>query len=231
MEVDFISFEDVKNGELKKYDVIMNAGHAGTAWSGKAAWKDETMVSKLYQWVYEGGTFIGIDQPSAVEGYDSFYRMAPVLGLDEDNGAKVCHGKWTFETVTRMGLLPEGCFVKQKENRFLTDGNTNVLLAHNGNPDMTIHEFGNGYGIYMGGFTYTPENTRMLLNLLLYVSEEKPDGMYLTDNVYTECSYYPEIKKLVVVNNSEIEQKTSVKTEKGILSFTIEAFGQTAVDV
>ena len=231
VDVDFISFEDVKAGVLDKYDIVINAGRAGSAWSGGDAWKDEDVVSRLYRWVYEGGAFIGIDQPSAVEGFDSYYRMAPVLGVDEDTGAKVCHGKWQFKVEDSKGILPEGAAVPEKENRFLTDGKAKVLAAHDGNPDLTIHEFGKGCGVYMGGFSYTLENTRMLLNLLLAVGDKEFDGMYLTDNKYTECAYYPGSRKLVVINNSDKEQKTSVKTEWGTKEFTIGAYDQVVMDL
>ena len=231
VDVDFINFEDVKAGALEKYDIVINAGRAGSAWSGGDAWKDDEVVSRLYQWVYDGGAFIGINQPSAVEGYDSFYRMAPVLGVDEDTGAKVCHGKWQFDVEEDKDILTEGAFVPEKENRFLTDGKANVLAAHDGNPDLTIHEFGKGYGVYMGGFSYTLENTRMLLNLLLAVGDKDSEGLYLTDNQYTECAYYPESHKLVVINNSDKEQKTSVKTEAGVKEFTIEAYDQAVMDL
>ena len=210
---------------------MINAGRAGSAWSGGDAWKDDEVVSRLYQWVYDGGAFIGINQPSAVEGYDSFYRMAPVLGVDEDTGAKVCHGKWQFDVEEDKDILTEGAFVPEKENRFLTDGKAKVLAAHDGNPDLTIHEFGKGYGVYMGGFSYTLENTRMLLNLLLAVGDKDSEGLYLTDNQYTECAYYPESHKLVVINNSDKEQKTSVKTEAGVKEFTIEAYDQAVMDL
>ncbi|SCJ38522.1 D-galactosyl-beta-1-_4-L-rhamnose phosphorylase [uncultured Blautia sp.] len=231
VDVDFINFEDVKAGALEKYDIVINAGRAGSAWSGGDAWKDDEVVSRLYQWVYDGGAFIGINQPSAVEGYDSFYRMAPVLGVDEDTGAKVCHGKWQFDVEEDKDILTEGAFVPEKENRFLTDGKAKVLAAHDGNPDLTIHEFGKGYGVYMGGFSYTLENTRMLLNLLLAVGDKDSEGLYLTDNQYTECAYYPESHKLVVINNSDKEQKTSVKTEAGVKEFTIEAYDQAVMDL
>jgi len=231
VEVDYISFEDVKADVLGKYDIVINAGSAGDAWSGGNAWKDEEVVSRLYAWVYQGGTFIGINQPSAVEGYDSFYRMAPVLGIDEDTGARVCHGKWQFDTTFIEGLIPEGAFVTRRENRFLTEKNVQVLMSHNGTPDLTIHSFGKGLGIYMGGFVYNLENTRMLLNLLIYAGDKESDGFYLTDNLYTECAYYPEIEKLVVINNSEQTQTTKVQTKKGEKTFVIEAFDQKAVDL
>lgn len=231
VDVDFISFEDVKNGALDRYDIVINAGRAGTAWSGGDAWKDEEIISRLYRWVYDGGAFVGIGQPSAVEGFDSYYRMAPVLGVDEDTGAKVCHGKWQFEVATDNEILPEGAFIPERENRFLTDGMAKVLAAHNGNPDFTIHEFGKGKGVYMGGFSYTLENTRMLLNILLAVGDPVSDGMYLTDNPYTECAYYPGSQKLVVINNSDKEQKTSVKTQQGIKEFQIGAYDQAVCEL
>ena len=231
VDVDFINFDDIKAGALEKYDVVINAGRAGSAWSGGDAWKDDEVVSRLYQWVYDGGAFIGINQPSAVEGYDSYYRMAPVLGVDEDTGAKVCHGKWEFDVEGSNDILTEGAFVPEKENRFLTDGKAKVLAAHDGNPDLTIHGFGKGCGVYMGGFSYTLENTRMLLNLLLAVGDKDSEGLYLTDNQYTECAYYPESHKLVVINNSDKEQKTSVKTEAGVKEFTIEAYDQAVMDL
>lgn len=226
VDVAYINFEDIKQGELSKYDIIINAGCAHSAWSGGNAWKDAEIVMRLYQWAYEGGTFIGINQPSAVEGYDSYYRMAPVLGIDEDTGEKVCHGKWQFDVEKVKGLLPYGSFVPEKTNRFLTDGEAKVLVAHNNNPDFVIHKFGKGYGVYMSGFLYSLENTRMLLNLFLYTSGEDLEGYYLTDNPYTECTYYPEAKRIVVINNSDETQTTKVKTPKGEYDFTIEAYDQ-----
>ncbi|WP_277406361.1 lacto-N-biose phosphorylase central domain-containing protein [Lacrimispora xylanisolvens] len=34
LQVEFISFEDIKNGALNHVDVLINAGAFGTAWSG-----------------------------------------------------------------------------------------------------------------------------------------------------------------------------------------------------
>ena len=194
-------------------------------------WKEETVVTAVNQWVYEGGTFIGVDEPSATEGYDCFFRMAQVLGVDKDNGARVCHGKWQFKVEEIPGLLPEGCTFPEREDRFLTDGTARVLRAHNGNPDLTIHDFGKGHGIYLGGFSYTLENTRMLLNLILFGAGETLDQEYITSNPYTECAYYPEIQRLVVINNSEECQTASVKTDQGVLSFSIDPYDQKSVNI
>ena len=229
VDVRFISFEDVKNGALADVDVVINAGFAGSAWSGGDAWKDAEVLEKLTRFVYEGGTFIGVNEPSAVEGYDSFFRMANVLGVDEDTGAKLCHGKWFFEVQQDEKLMPEGSFVKKtgdyrKGVPYLTDGKAKVLAADGTVPTLTVNRFGKGYGIYLASFEKTIENTRMLLNLIRMAGGELENDLYLTDNIYTECAYYPGSGQLVVINNSDQPQTTNVLTKNGSVEVSLEAY-------
>lgn len=226
VDVRFISFEDVKNGALADVDVVINAGFAGSAWSGGDAWKDAEVLEKLTRFVYEGGTFIGVNEPSAVEGYDSFFRMANVLGVDEDTGAKLCHGKWSFEVQQDEKLMPEGSFVKKtgdyrKGVPYLTDGKAKVLAADGTVPTLTVNRFGKGYGIYLASFEKTIENTRMLLNLIRMAGGELENDLYLTDNIYTECAYYPGSGQLVVINNSDQPQTTGVQTKNGRVEISL----------
>lgn len=46
VDVSFISFEDVLNGALENVDVVINAGFAGSAWSGGDVWKNPAVVEK-----------------------------------------------------------------------------------------------------------------------------------------------------------------------------------------
>ena len=231
VEVSFLSFEDVRNGALKDVDVVINAGYAGSAWSGGDAWKDESLVTALTKWVHEGGAFIGVNQPSAIAGYDTYYRMAHVLGVDEDTGSRVCHGKWTFEASDPQKILPEGVSLNAADNRFLTDGNARVLLADGANPLITINDFGKGKGIYLASFQVNLINIRMLYQLIRYAGGEAPMGNYMTDNLYTECAYYPESGKLVVINNSDREQTTAIITETGRFAVTMAPYDTTFVEI
>ena len=43
----------------------------------------------------------------------------------------------------------------------------------------------------------------------------------MTDNLYTECAYYPQSRILVVINNSDREQTTTIPTEDGSRTVTI----------
>lgn len=224
IEVDFISFDDIKGDLPLQYDVIINAGYAGSAWSGGNQWKDDGLITKLTKWVYDGGAFIGINQPSAVLGYDTYFRMAHILGVDEDTGARVRHGKWEFDIEDKNNLISKEVELKAKPNRYLTDGRAKVLLADNTDPIITINKFGKGKGIYLSEYTNNLIHTRFLYQLICYAGGEEAEGIYMTDNPFTECAYYPESGKLVVINNSDQVQETKIKTKKEDYKVKIEAY-------
>ena len=224
VEVSFISFEDIRKGCHKDYQIIINAGWAGSAWSGGDGWKDDGVVDSLTKWVYEGGAFIGVNEPSAVPGYDTYFRMAHILGVDEDTGSRVCHGRWSFEEDPMDKLIPSGSSISSKNGIYLTDGKARVLAAQDGKPVMTVNSFGSGLGIYLSSFQLSMENTRMLLNTILYAGKEDLNSKYLTDNPYTECAYYPNSSKIVIINNSEEQQTTTVVTDQRDITVTLDGF-------
>ena len=53
VSVEFINFEDVKAGCLEGVDVLINAGAAGSAWSGGMGWADSKVTGEISRWVYE----------------------------------------------------------------------------------------------------------------------------------------------------------------------------------
>lgn len=223
-DVSFINFEDVLAGRLSEFDVVINAGSIGSAWSGADAWKDAGVIAKLTQWVHGGGAFIGVEEPSAAAGYDTVFRMAHVLGVDEDLGERVCHGKWSFTVEEEPGLLPEGAYIYERESVYLTDGRARVLAARNGHPVLTSYEFGKGRGIYMASFETNQENTRMLMQLILFAAGEalKPDTM--TDNLYTESAYFPDSNTLIIINNSGNRQYTETEVAGKVYRADLEAY-------
>ena len=224
VDVTYLSFEDVKTGKLDGIDVVINAGYAGSAWSGGDVWKDDELVSILTQWTYNGGVFIGVNEPSAVTGYDTYFRMAHVLGIDEDTGARICHGKWSFEAADTHELVPDGACLCAKENRYLTDKNTKVILADNDKPVLTVKDFGKGKGIYLSSFQINNQNTRLLYQLIRYAGGEEIKGLYMTDNADCECAYYPGSNILVVINNSGAVQQTMVAIKNGEKELTLEPY-------
>lgn len=230
-DVSYISFKDIKNGVLEDVDVVINAGFAGSAWSGADKWNDNEVVEILTKWVHAGGAFIGVNEPSAVEGYDNFFRMSHVLGVDKDNGARVCHGKWSFEVSKVEGLLPNETTMKGKDNIYLTDGKAKVLAEENGVPTLTSYDFGSGRGIYLTSFETSLTNTRMLYHIILFACKEKLEQNYLTDSPMTECAFYPASKRLVIINNSDVSQHPVIQTENGPIELDIDAYDTKMVTI
>ncbi|MBE5831006.1 MAG: 1,3-beta-galactosyl-N-acetylhexosamine phosphorylase [Butyrivibrio sp.] len=219
VDVDYISFEDLKTADISKYNVIINAGIGGSAWSGGEYWNNSIYEELISRFVYNGGTFIGINEPSLVSGYDTAFRMSSVLGADKNTIDKICHGKWSFEVKDIPNLIPDGALVPLRCKVHLTDGKAKVIRSVNTDPTFIINSYGKGKGIYLSTFETSTPNNRMLLNILMYAADIPFDTNYITDNAYTECAYFPSDKKLIIINNSDRKQTTTVKTENGAIEF------------
>lgn len=230
-DVDFISFDDVKKNGVDNYDVIINAGTARSAWSGYEQWGDADVVTAITKWAHDGGVFIGINQSSAYEGADTYFRMAHVLGIDEDLGDRICHGRYTYD-VKGCKCFVDGAQIGGNKNIYITDADTEVIAENDGVPALTVHKFGKGKGIYMGGYTHNEFSARTLMNIIINATgSDAAAEKYITDNALCECAYYPESGKLVVINNSGEAQETSVKTDKGSVCAKLAANDIAVLDV
>ena len=219
-DVEFISFDDIVSGVPENIDVIINAGAAGDAWSGGVCWESTVVVENLTKWVHDGGAYIGFGEPSALEGGHRLLRMAHVLGVDIDNGDYTRHGRWEFNVDEEPGLIPDGVEVPSNSKVMLTDGSARVLAEYGGFAAITSNEFGKGIGLYSAGFLHTPLSPRLLLNLILYASKESQLPECITDDALVEAAYYPDSKKLALINNSQLARMTSCTVEGK--KFTVE---------
>jgi hypothetical protein len=229
IKVSFIDFQDVVSKPLDRYHVIINAGCANDAWSGGKGWTSE-VIEKLTGWVYNGGTFIGINEPSARSGYSHYFGMAHVLGVDMDPGDYVSHGKIApkiseEKELETMGINLQWCWqmtdkshVREKEGLFLTNKKTKVLALKNGKLAAALNSFGDGMGVYLSSFFYSPEQIRLLQTLIMKQS------MIWTDNINIEAAWFPESRKLFVVNNSGSIQKTVIRCGDKSLRLTLKPY-------
>lgn len=72
VNVRFISFDDFLKGIDRDIDVIINAGDAGTSYSGGEYWNNEKLVEAVRAWVREGHGFIGVGEPTAYQKTEDF---------------------------------------------------------------------------------------------------------------------------------------------------------------
>jgi len=226
-EVEFLSFEDIANGVPKDIDVIINAGEAGSAWSGGEYWRDDTLVQTLTGWVHGGGIFVGIGEPSAVDGFARYMRMAHVMGVDIDNGERTCHGRWRFTTEPENGI--DTTIYKQNKTTILTDGNARVLASENNVPTAVVNDFGKGRGVYLSGFEFAPTTAHALAKMLMFAAAGNVVAEGVSDNPYVECAIFQ--KKIVFINNAGTAQKATCNWQGKIYEATISAYGMIEISI
>lgn len=232
LEVDFISFDDIKeNGISDDIGVIINAGDAGTSWSGGEAWLDDKVVSTIREWVDAGGGFIGVGEPTAIEHQGEFFQLADILGVQKEVGFSLSLDKYNtlhedahFITEDQDGSIDFGESMKYV---YQADRNTTVLAMEEGDVTLSAHEFGRGRSVYVAGLPYSPENTRLLLRAIYWAASREADiKTWYTTNIQTECAAYPEASKFVVINNSYEKQETTVYKDDGTeVKVTLEPMG------
>ena len=227
VDVSFISFDDVIHSDiLDKFDVVINAGDAGTAFSGGEIWRNETLVAKIREWVYNGGGFIGIGAPSAYEHGGRFFQLAQVLGVDKELGFSLSTDKY-FTKEKGKHFITEDVrknsengkdifFGESMKNIYALYENTEILEFSNGEIHLSSHDFGKGRGIYIAGLPYSDENTRLLWRALHYAAHKENEfNKWNCTNVHCEVHIYPEKNKIAYINNSTEEQVTEVYDERG----------------
>ena len=215
VQVQFISFEDVKAGRLKNVDIVINAGRCGDAWSGGEAWKDPDLEAEMTRFVLEGGSLIGIGEPSAREGQNPAFALAHLFGVDRDDGSYACHQPWTFETEQDTPFPVVRKALGKTEGIRLTEADTKVLAADGTTPLMTLRTAGKGKAVYMGGFVYSPEAARMLLELILFLSGEDGAAAGISSSPEVETAWYPASGTLLVMNNGAEPAETVVRYPRG----------------
>ncbi|CAK7016189.1 MAG: 1,3-beta-galactosyl-N-acetylhexosamine phosphorylase [Enterocloster aldenensis] len=231
VDVSFISFEDIRqHGIPEDLDVIINAGDAGTAWSGGDEWLDETLVTAIRRWVYSGGGFVGVGEPCAVHHNGRFFQLADVLGVDKELGytlstdkydTKQAQGHFITEDmevnpVDGHGVLPPIDFGESMKNVYALGGDTEIVEYSDHEVHLSAHGYGKGRGVYIAGLPYSYVNTRILLRSMYYAAAREGDmKKWYADNIYCEVHAYPETGKYAVVNNSSKTQVSTVYDGQG----------------
>lgn len=223
VQVEYIDFDDVKNGKLVEYDVVMNYGDRDTAFVGTDAWTDAEVITAVRKYIYEGGGFIGMGQPTSALREGKFFQLAEALGVDEELSFSMIKHKWNYEPVESHFITEdvdgEVDYGGDLDNIYALDGAKILDIAKDryfgirvsaGHVRMACNEYGKGRTFYMTGMKYNFMNTRLLYRALLWAAkkEDSLQKAYST-NINTECHFYPNSGKYAVVNNSNEEQQTT----------------------
>lgn len=220
-DVKFISFEDIKNDPhlLDSLDVIINVGDADTAHTGGIWWEDPEVSSAIRKFVWNGGGFIGVGEPSGHPYQGHILQLASVLGVEEENGFTLNYDKYNWEEHPDHFILQDADrpidFGEGKKNIYALEG-TEVLVQRNKEVQMAAHDFGKGRAVYISGVPYSFANSRTLYRAILWSahSEEKLHTWF-SSNYNVEVHAYVKNGKYCVVNNTYEPQDTTVYTTDG----------------
>ena len=225
-DVKFISFEDIKNDPhlLDLLDVIINVGDADTAHTGGIWWEDPEISSAIRKFVWNGGGFIGVGEPSGHPYQGHILQLASVLGVEEENGFTLNYDKYNWEEHPDHFILQDADrpidFGEGKKNIYALEG-TEVLVQRNKEVQMAAHDFGKGRAVYISGVPYSFANSRTLYRAILWSAHSEEElHTWFSSNYNVEVHAYVKNGKYCVVNNTYEPQDTTVYTT-GSSSFAL----------
>ena len=220
-DVKFISFEDIKNDPhlLDELDVVINVGDADTAHTGGIWWEDPEISSAIRKFVWNGGGFIGVGEPSGHPYQGHILQLASVLGVEEENGFTLNYDKYNWEEHPDHFILQDADrpidFGEGKKNIYALEG-TEVLVQRNKEVQMAAHDFGKGRAVYISGVPYSFANSRTLYRAILWSAHSEEElHTWFSSNYNVEVHAYVKNGKYCVVNNTYEPQDTTVYTTDG----------------
>jgi len=217
VEVSFLSFDELLDtGIPDGTDVIINEGVAGNAWSGGEYWSQPEIVESLRAFTAQGGGFIGIGNPSAIEYEGVFFQLADILGVDMETGRTIDRSAMSFNIADDHFITEDlsGEFDAGTHASFvrLSDCRANVLASQEGHILASTKEYALGRGVYLAGLPYSCENSRLLYRAILWsANKEENISQCLSENPYTDCAFFPETGFAAIANNSDIKQHSVVR--------------------
>ena len=229
VDVEFLSFDDVRAGLAPDVKVLICSGAEGTAFSGGGQWADAELVAAVSSFVTAGGGLIGVGAPSAHPAHGVTCQLADVLGVDREIG-------WGLSTRRRPPEVQEH-FITRDLTGGLDDGEgtpdivvtspaTRVLDAADGQVRLAVHELGRGRTVYATGLPYSAQNSRLLHRAIFWAAGRQEEfSAWAALDPRVEVAAYPDGRTTLVINNSLEPVTTTVPTPQGPRTVRLEEGG------
>ena len=224
-DVEFINFDDVRNGIPEDIKVIINVGSAYTSFSGAENWIDEKVVTTIREYVYNGGGFIGVGEPTAYQFEGRYFQLSDVLGVDREMDFSLSTDKYNKLNADHFILEDINGEIDFGEgmSRIYAQGENYQILNMDGEYSRLVtNQYGTGHSVYLAGLPYSPQNCRILLRSIYYAAgmECEMKKFYVT-NVDTEVTVFEKTGKIAVINNSK-EAKHSDLYINGVMTCSLD---------
>ena len=228
-DVKFISFDDIRKDPalLDSIDVIINVGDGDTAHTGGYEWADPAISAAIRKFVYNGGGFIGVGEPTGHQHQGHYLQLASLLGVEKETGFTLGYDKYNWEQHPDHFILEdvkgEVNFGEGKKGIYALPGAW-ILVQRDKEVQMAVNSFGSGRSVYISGLPYTFENSRILYRAILWSAHgEQELHKWYSSNYNVEVHAFVANGKYCVVNNTYEPQDTTVYTDSGSFDLHLEA--------
>ena len=230
VEVDFISFDELKTIDLKKYDAIISCGLTGTAFHGDYLWTDEKIVEKIREYVYCGGGFLGVGEPSGYQKNGAYFQLRDVLGLEKEcnfthferrDTVKVDAKHWITDGIDLSAVrfnekMQGGYPLTAKLLAAHFNAEYPLGMANACNADMAVNEYGNGRSVYFSGISDNNESIRLIYKAILWLGGKESE----LRKTYAESSdidayYYDKSKTYAYYNSTDGQIVSQIYDKSG----------------
>ncbi|MEE0133529.1 MAG: 1,3-beta-galactosyl-N-acetylhexosamine phosphorylase [Treponema sp.] len=214
-DVRFISFDDIlqDTSVLDGVDVIINVGDADTAHTGGYYWKNPVICDAIRRFVWNGGGFIGVGEPTGHQSQGRFLQLADVLGVEKEHGFTLGYDKYNWDNHSHFITEDAGeqiDFGEGMKSIYALPEST-VLVQREKEVQLAVNEYGSGRSVYISGLPYSFENNRLLHRAVLWSSHcENQLNSWFSSNYNVEVHAYVKNGKFCVVNNTYEPQSTTV---------------------
>ena len=221
VDVEFISFDDVlQHGVPKDIDVLINAGDAYTAFSGGDVWRNTDLITKIRAWIYQGGGFVGIGEPTACESGGQYFQLSDAFGIDKELGFTLHSNKY-FNKPCEKHFITEDIvepfdFGESMKNIYANSESCEIIVYENDEVHLSSNAYGKGRCVYIAGLPYSEQNTRVLMRSMFYAANKEEEfKKWYADNLFCEVHAYPSVNKYAILNNTNRAQTTTVFDGEG----------------
>ena len=127
--------------------MIINVGDGDTAHTGGGIWENPAISAAIREFVYNGGGFIGVGEPSGHQFQGITCQLADMLGVEKETGFTLNYDKYNWEEHPDHFILADTTkpvdFGEGKKNIFAYE-DTEILVQREKEVQMAVHEFGKG---------------------------------------------------------------------------------------
>ena len=131
----------------------INVGDGDTAHTG-GIWENPAISAAIREFVYNGGGFIGVGEPSGHQFQGHYLQLADIYSCGKETGFTLNYDKYNWEEHPDHFILADTTkpvdFVRVK-NIFFAYEDTKFWYSRRKEVQMAVHEFGKGRCVYISG--------------------------------------------------------------------------------